>query len=73
MKIRFVQDYIVKDEVRTAYREGQEIECSTESALHFLSRGRAVVVPQSVDVPSVDVPSPEEDVIEIPVKNRKLK
>lgn len=49
MKIRFLQDYVVRDEKEgtkeeTAYKEKQAITVSASSAQHFINKGVAVEV-----------------------------
>lgn len=42
LRIRFVREYEVKDELRTRYKLGQRLEMPEASALHFINRGAAV-------------------------------
>lgn len=44
MRIKFVRDYKVKAEGGEAYKAGDEIEVSENTARHFTSRGAAVAV-----------------------------
>lgn len=44
MKIRFLRDYLVKDDTGTTYKKGQVCDMVETSARHFLNRGAAVDV-----------------------------
>jgi len=44
VKIRFVRDYELKDEIRTRYKNGQVVDLNEASAQHFIKRGAAVPV-----------------------------
>jgi hypothetical protein len=56
LRIRFVREYEVKDELRTRYKVGQRLEMPEASAQHFISRGAAV----PDDEPSRTEPLPLE-------------
>ena len=43
-KVRFTKPYAVQAADGESYAEGQEVELSDESALHFVTRGVAEVV-----------------------------
>jgi hypothetical protein len=72
MKIRFLQDRVVRDELRgtpqeTRYRAGQEVELADASAQHWIRRGVAQEVPhdtphQPAAAPPVPAaaPAPED-------------
>lgn len=42
MKVKFIQPYTVRDELKTHYTEGQVVDFSEASAAHFMDRGVAV-------------------------------
>ena len=43
-KIRFLRNYTVKDGSGTSFAKGEELECSEDSAGHFISRQAAELV-----------------------------
>lgn len=44
VKVKFLQDYTVKDEEAKHYKKGSTSSLSQASAAHFISRGVAVLV-----------------------------
>lgn len=64
-RVRFIEDYVVKDREGRQFKAGQSYDLSEDGARHFISRGRAVavgeeaaVVEESVD-PWDEVAPPE--------------
>ncbi len=53
MKIRFLRDYLVKDDTGTAYKKGQVCDMVETSARHFLNRGLAVDASAEVETSTV--------------------
>ena len=62
MRIKFTQNYRVKDATGKEYNVGDVLNCSVSTANHFLNRGVAVIAP-------VEKPKP---VAEAPVERRPV-
>jgi hypothetical protein len=63
MRIRFLQDYQVKDAGGREFKKGQIYDLAPDSARHFLSRRRAEAV-------SIEFPAPQiKDAAEPPVSS----
>lgn len=43
-RVRFIEDYVVKDREGRQFKAGQSYDLSEDGARHFISRGRAVAV-----------------------------
>ena len=42
MRIKFIREYRVKDELGTIYKEGKSLDVSEASARHFINRNAAI-------------------------------
>ena len=57
MRIKFTQNYKVKDATGKEYNAGDVLNCSVATANHFLNRGVAVVAPAEKKVaPAEEAP-----------------
>lgn len=79
MQIRFLADYQVKVEGGRLYKAGQVYSVSPDTASHFISRGRAVLVAEKeIAVDLLPEPSSEPEIVEdavtsVPVERKQLK
>ncbi|AGW13820.1 hypothetical protein [Megalodesulfovibrio gigas] len=48
-RVRFIEDYVVKDREGRQFKAGQIYDLSEDGARHFISRGRAVAVEDVVE------------------------
>jgi hypothetical protein len=76
LKIRFLQDYQVRDTQGQAFKKGEIYDLTPESARHFLTRRRAEIVavekpkiapepvPEKAAGPPLEPPSGDKDLLE---------
>ena len=57
MRITFTRDYTVNAAGGESYKAGQTIECSEESARHFINRGAAE---EAAEKPALPAPKPKD-------------
>ena len=60
VKIKFIEDYTVKDEEAKKFKEGKSYTLNEASAGHFISRGVAILVTSKAKKKATK-PDPEPD------------